>query len=59
MDACLWFFPLVESASDAGESSGVGHTLAAVLGGVLGVLAVIIVFTVAVILGTLGTSVYV
>ena len=35
-----------------------GHTLAAVLGGVLGVLAVISVFTIAVIFGMLGTSVY-
>ena len=51
-------FPLVESASGAGESSGVGHTLAAVLGGVLGVLAVISVFTIAVIFGMLGTLVY-
>ena len=50
-------FSLVESASGAGESSGVGHTLAAVLGGVLGVLAVISVFTIAVIFGMLGTSV--
>ena len=48
-------FPLVESASGAGESSGVGHTFAAVLGGVLGVLAVISVFTIAVIFGMLGT----
>ena len=48
----------VESEPSSGESSGVGHSSAAVLGGVLGVLAVVSVFTMALIFGLLSTSVH-
>ena len=48
----------VESEPSSGESSGVGHSSAAVLGGVLSVLALVSVFTMALIFGLLSACVH-
>ena len=52
---CVVFVELVSSS--AGGSDGVGYSTTAVVGGVVGVLAVFSVFTLAVVFGLLGECV--